>query len=135
MVLLPALSLLVMSCSQQKTISREELRSNLRSATSIANETELSIDFVMRKQVTHNFAAGHFRYLGQELAKSTKEFASLRPERGLEQNLKNSGTQLDALAGTLQRIPSEIGDPQALTASKKQVGAIRRALEHETSLL
>ena len=116
-------------------MTREKLRSDLASAISIANETELSIDFVTRGQVTRNFAAGHFRYLANQLHDSTKELADSTPERGLEQSLTGSREQVNALASTLQVIASEIDRTETLTASKKRVDTVRRALEHETSTL
>jgi hypothetical protein len=116
-------------------MTREKLRSDLTSAISIANETELSIDFVTREQVTRNFAAGHFRYLANQLHDSTKELADSTPERGLEQSLTGSRKQVNALAGTLQVIASEIHRTEALAASKERVDAIRKALEHENSTL
>jgi hypothetical protein len=133
--LLSTVCLLAVSCARQKTITREQLRSDLTSAISIANETELSIDFVMRGQATRNFAVGHFHYLAGQLHDSTKELAESRPERGLEQSLTNSREQINALAAALHAIESEVGRPGALAASKRQVDGIRSALEHENSTL
>jgi hypothetical protein len=133
--LLSALCLLLLSCARQKTLTREELRSDLTSAISIANETELSIDFVMRGQTTRNFAAGHFHYLENQLHDSMKELASSTPEKGIEQPLESSRAQMDALAGTLHAIASQIGQPEALAASKRRIDVIRKALEHENSSL
>ena len=133
--LFSALCLLALSCARQKTITREELRSDLTSAISIANETELAIDFVTRGQTTRSFATAHLQYLANQLHDSMKELAESTPERGLERNLSGSRKQVDALARALHAISSEVGNPAALSASKRRVDGIRSALEYENSAL
>jgi hypothetical protein len=126
---------LLLSCARRRTITREKLRSELTSAISIAGATEMSIDFVGRKQSTHNFAVGQFAYLSIQLNDTAQELGKSSAEAGLAQTLKNGRTQVDALSSELNAVVREIGSPDALLASKKRVDAIRAELERaKTSL-
>ena len=105
------------------------------SAISVASETELSIDFVLRGQATHNFAVGHFGYLAQQLRDMAKQVADSTPERGLEPNMTSSRAQIDELSGALATVRSDTKNAESLKSAKKRVHAIRKALEHEKSAL
>jgi hypothetical protein len=129
------LSSLLLSCAQRRTITREGLRSDLISAISIASQTELSIDFVSRKQSTHNFAVGQFTYLSNQLKDTAKDLDGASAEAGLARDLSNSRTQLGALSSELNAVVHQIGSPEALRASKKRVDAIRAALEQTKASL
>jgi hypothetical protein len=119
------------SCAQRHTLSREELRSDLTSAISAANETEMSIDFVLQKKTTQNFAAGHLRYLERNLRDPIKQVAGSTPEPGLEEKATRSRAQMDALESILTAIASDTKDPDALMAAKQRVHAIHIALAQE----
>ena len=119
------------SCAQRHTLSREELRSDLTSAISAANETEISIEVVLQGKATQNFAAGHLHYLERDLRDTIKEVAGSTPERGLEERAARSRTQMDALASMLAVIASNMKDADALMAAKERVHAIRAALAQE----
>ena len=130
-----ALSCLATACERRHILRREELRSDLTSAISVVNEMELSMEFVLRGQATHTFAAGHFRYLAEQLRDVSKDLAGTTPERGLEQVQKDSRAQMDALSGVLARIESEANQAEALRAAEQRVRGIRAALEQEKSAL
>ncbi len=89
----------------------------------------MSIDFVSRKQSTHNFAVGQFTYLSNQLKDTVKELDRASADAGLAPILKNSRTQAGALSSELNAVASEVGSPEALRGSKKRVGALRAALE------
>jgi hypothetical protein len=129
------LSSLVVSCAGRRTITREELRSDLISAISAAGETEMSIDFVVRGQMTRSFASGHFRYLANQLEDSTKELSDSMAAPGLQESVRNGRVQVDALSGELKAIASEADSPQALANAKQRLEAIRKVLEQETASL
>jgi hypothetical protein len=135
LTVLLVMSSLLLSCAHRRTITREELRSDLISAISIASETELSIDFVSRKQSTRNFAVGQFTYLSNQLNDTAKELGRARAEAGLTQALKKNRTQVDALSSELNAVVHEIGRPEAMLESKKRVDAIRAALERAKASL
>jgi hypothetical protein len=123
------LSSLLLSCAQRRTITREELRSELTSAISIAGASEMSIDFVSRKQSTHNFAVGQFTYLSNHLNDTAKELDAANADAGLAQSVKKSRAQVDALLIELNAVVHETGSPEALLGSKRRVDAIRAELE------
>jgi hypothetical protein len=129
------LSSLLLSCARHRTITREELRAELTSAISIANATEMSIDFVSRKQSTRNFAAGQFAYLSNQLNDTANELHGASVDAGLAQILKNSRTQTSGLSSELNAVQHEIGSAEALRGSKKRVEAIRVALEQAKASL
>jgi hypothetical protein len=129
------LSSLLLSCAQRRTITREELRSELTSAISIAGATEMSIDFVSRKQSTHNFAVGQFTYLSNHLNDTAKDLDKSSAEAGLAQSLKKSRAQVDALSSELNAVVHETGSPEALLGSKRRVDAIRAELEQAKASL
>lgn len=129
------LSSLLLSCAQRRTITREELRSELTSAISIAGATEMSIDFVSRKQSTHNFAVGQFTYLSNHLNDTAKDLDAANADAGLAQSLKKSRAQVDALSSELNAVVHETGSPEALLGSKRRVDAIRAELEQAKASL
>jgi hypothetical protein len=51
------------SCAREKTITRDEVRSQLKSATSLLAESDMLIDFLRAKRVTRNHAEAHPSYL------------------------------------------------------------------------
>lgn len=133
--MLLVLSSLLLSCARRRTITREELRSELTSAISIAGATEMSIDFVGRKQSTHNFAVGQFTYLSNQLNDTAKELDRSSADAGLTQTLKKSRTQVDALSSELNAVEHAVGSPEALRGSKKRVDTIRAGLEQAKASL
>jgi hypothetical protein len=133
--MLLVVSSLVLSCARHRTITREELRSKLTSAISIAGATEMSIDFVSRKQSTHNFAVGQFTYLSNQLNDTAKELDRASADAGLAQTLKKSRAQVDLLSSELSAVEQTVGSPEALRASKKRVDAVRAELEQAKASL
>jgi hypothetical protein len=132
-LLLLALSFPLASCTQRHTLSREDLRSDLASAISIASETEMSIGFVEHEQATSSFARGHFQYLAQQLRDSMKDISGSTPAAGLEQNVRSSQAQIDALSRALAALDAK--NAASLESAKEQVRAVRKALEDENASL
>ena len=67
-ILIMVLGLALVSCSGPKTISRDELRSDLLAAISLASETQLFINQLQDERVAPAFAKGHLGYLSKDLA-------------------------------------------------------------------
>ena len=67
------------SCSRQKTMSRDELQSNLRSAESLAAETSTFIDYVRQNRATDQYAKGHAEYLLSAVGRIATELHQARP--------------------------------------------------------
>lgn len=134
LVLQFAVASLLVSCTQPHTLSRDELRSDLTAAISIAGETEMSIDFALRGQSTDAFSKAHFHYLAEQLQDSRREIADSMPAPELQQGVRSSQAQMDALSRVLA-VAVNTKDAASLNHAKQRVGAIRKALEDENASL
>jgi hypothetical protein len=129
------LTLLLASCSHQKRLSKDELRSQLRSTASFAAETELFVQYVQQNRATRPYARGHAEYLGDEVRRLAEELrnSSVAPE--LQQKLEVCRTQVEGLANALSELPSEFADPDALASAQQKIRDIQRALDVANSSL
>jgi hypothetical protein len=133
LLLLPLL--LVASCAHHRTIDREALRSELISAISVANEAEISIDYVAQGRVSNNFATGHFKYVADQIKDSAEELDQSAPKASIEGQLQTCRTQMNALADELLAVRFETRNLEALATSQMRIAAIRKVLEAEYSSL
>jgi hypothetical protein len=95
----------------------------------------MSLDYVLQGRSTQNFAAGHFHYLADELEQSVKQLSQSKPSPGTEQAFMNSLQDVKALASELTAMSSQTSDSNAISAAKKRIGEIRRALEKTSASL
>ena len=123
------------SCSRQEPISKDELQSKLRSAASIASESGTLVDYVAQNRATVQYAKGHLEYLSSELTHTSKELREALPPAGAEAQFTNGGHQVDALAGALNQLRSQIGRPDELARMKAQITEIRKGLQQAISSL
>ena len=124
-----AVLLLLASCSHQKTIDADELRSDLTAAISLASEAETFIDYVAQHRSTGNYAKGHIQYLAEEAGRTAKELREARPAAPVAQKFPEFQKQLDALSHQLSTFRMEIDREQAALASKEKISKVRAALE------
>jgi siroheme synthase len=124
-----AFAILLSSCSRQKIIGPDDLRSQLTAAISLAAETETFLDYLSQHRSTTSFAAGHLAYLSQTAADAAKELHQSTPTYSIEQQFTQSQRQLDALASQLAALQHQaaLGQPSATT--KGQLAELRRSLE------
>ena len=134
-VVLVSALLLLSSCSRQKTISSDQLRSNLTSAASFAAETETFIDYVLKNRATREYARGHIEYLANEVNRSAKELHQASPDATTRQGLQTCQAQLDLLATELTAVRSGIENPEILAAAKARITRIRRVIEQAKASL
>jgi hypothetical protein len=133
---LACLALAVLSsCSRQKAISRDELQSKLRSASSVAAETGTFLDYVRQKRATDEYAKGHIEYLSSELTHTAKELRELRPPAGAAAQFTNGRKQVDALAAALSQLSNHIDRPDEIAREQDQIDSIHRGLEQTISSL
>src|SRR4051812_12477065 len=71
-------------CSHQKSIGRDELKSDIRTARSFAAESEIFIEFVIQGRSTHRYAEEHSAYLEDEVQQLAKELGQATPEPGIQ---------------------------------------------------
>jgi hypothetical protein len=127
--------LLLVSCSRPKTLSKDELRSQLRSAVSVAAETETFIDYFRQNRATRSYAQGHITYLADEVNRSIRQADKALPSEGTEEQFRAYLTQLSALSSELAAVRSASGEAEALGRAKERIVTIRQALENTKSSL
>jgi hypothetical protein len=132
--ILPLLMLMT-SCSDRSTISREQLHSIVRSSISFAVEAEILLDHVGQGRSTRNFAAGHFHRMADEVEQSVKHLNKSKPSPGMEQSFSKSQKEVKTLASELTAISSQTGDLNTIPAAKRCIDKIRGALEQMNTSL
>jgi hypothetical protein len=121
--------LLLSSCSRQKTISADELRSDLTEAISVAAEAETFIGYVSQGRATANYAKGHIQYLTQEANRTAKELREAAPEASAKKVFPQSREYVESLVHEIATLRATIQDSQALAPSRQNISGIRNALE------
>jgi hypothetical protein len=125
--------LVLSACSRHQTLTKEELRSELISAKSLAAETEMFLDYVRQNRATRNYAQGHIEYLTEEVEQSRKELQESLPAQGEEDARQKLSVQFDALEAELHTIRGRLDDQAALATAKEHVARIRQALDEANS--
>ena len=115
------------ACMPTKTITRDELRSDLLSALSLASQTELFINQIEQDRVTRQFQSTHADYLQDEALRQAKHLRESRAGSGDATTVGLSAGQLDHLAGELALI-SVRKEKERLPGIAQRVEAIRNAL-------
>ena len=123
------------SCSHGKPISRDELKSKLRSAASIAAETGTFVDYIRQERATDHYAKGHIEYLSSELSRTAKELHEALPPVGAEGQFTDSRTQVNALAAELNKLRTHVGEPDELNRDGSHIAAIGKQLQKAISSL
>jgi len=121
------------ACSRQKTLTTDEIRSQLLSAKSLAAETEMFLDYVRENRATKHYAQGHIEYLTEEIERSREELQESSPAQGEEDAVRKLRTQFDALQAELHSIRGKLDDEAALAAAKEHLASIREALDEANS--
>jgi hypothetical protein len=129
------LILLLCACSRQKTLTKEDLRSELTSAKSLAAETEMFLDYVHQGRATKHYAQGHIEYLTEEIQQSKKELQESSPAQGEEDALQKLRAQFDALNAELHNLRGRLHDEAALATAKAHIAKILQVLDEASSSL
>ncbi len=122
-------------CSGTSTLSKEEIRSEVKSALSLAAETTLFIDYIRQSRPTRRYIEGEASYLRDEVKDSVKQFEKALPETGTENSINTCKAQLQLLDRELSSVPVEMGNADALAAAKERISEIRNTLEKASSAL
>jgi len=127
-------SILVLpACSRHKTLTREELRSEIISAKSLAEETEMFLDYVRQDRATKYYAQGHIEYLTDEVENSRQELHQSSPVQGEADAFQKLSAQFDALNTELHDLRGKLEDKNALATAKERIERIQRALDAASS--
>src|SRR5690348_7569839 len=117
---LTAVLLLLIStgCSRQKTLTSDELKSQLTRAISFASEEEMFADYLHAGRATSNFAEQHAAYLDAEIERSANELAKAVPQSETQAALQRCRIQLNQLREELSSLRIHREDKNALFATK-----------------
>ncbi len=123
------------SCSRHKAIDRNAMRSEIKSAVSLAAESEMFIDYVRQRRSTRAYAMGHAVYLEKIVNQSLKELHQAIPGPDTANAYRECQTQLDLLRHELSAIPAALGRDDAMAAAGQRIGNARERLEKAGSSL
>jgi hypothetical protein len=126
---------LLFSCSRQKTVSIDDLRSDITAGESLAAEEVFFIDYLNQHAGMRHFAQGHMQYLTEEAARSAKQLQESKPAPGADQQLELCRNLLARLHEELSSSVRHIGNPAALLGDKQALIALRSTLEQARSAL
>ncbi len=129
------LLLVCTGCSRKKTLTSDDLKSQLTQAISFASEEEMFVDYLRAGRATSNFAEQHAAYLDAEVERSADELAKAVPQPGTQSALQLCRIQLNQLREELWSVRTHGEDKNALSAAKARVEEIRRDLEQDMSAL
>jgi len=134
-VLVVVLSFVLLDCSTEKKINSDELRSKIKSAISLAAETQLFIDYVQQGRSTRHYAEGHARYIYEEASEATGEVRRLKPDAGAESAMIEYITGIIGLQRQLATMQVSLDNPDNLAVVAKKVSEIQSRLQSANSLL
>ena len=116
-------------CGKSKTISRDDARSEIRSALAFAAESQMFIDYIRSGHATHQYAAGQAAYLEKAVRQSLKEIGEGTPEPGIEEAVRECRTLLERLARELRAMGGSINNDAALAAARGRISIIHKGLK------
>jgi hypothetical protein len=108
----------------------DELRSDIRSAISVAAETNLFVGKLQANRGTAAFALGHLGYLNDEILRFAKELHESHGDPAMAQSVGICAAHLDSLAREIAVVQDKIktNDINALSAGKARLNDIQDAL-------
>jgi ribosomal protein L29 len=123
-----AFAALLCGCSRQKIVGRDDLRSDLTAAISLASETETFLDYSRSQRTTSHFAEGHLAYLAQTASESAKELHESTPVHSIAEQFTDAQKQIDALAAQLAALRDQQTGGSATPSSTQELSGIRHSL-------
>ena len=119
---------LVTFSSCTKDLSTEELRSHLRSAISLAGETDVLIGQIGGHRLSPEFQSGHAGYLRDQAEKEAEDLRKSKAQPEQAQVVQLCIDQLDLLARDLTAVKERKADERALSAFQQRVTLILKTL-------
>lgn len=124
-------SLVLFAClvgCQGRNASREDVQSALKESVSLASEAEIFVDYLGQRRSTSRFAAGHLKYLHDEINRRSQEISNLRPDPDLVKPLNVERVQLRLLAVQIDQVSRNLEQPSVLKWPAKEIHEIRSVL-------
>ena len=123
------------SCGQSKLTDIESLRSQFRSAMSLASEADLFVNFVRNGQATVNYAAGHAKQLAELIQQSESELKQMAEAPAAPAAVRTCNDSLESLRREVLEIPNSLGKPPALQDRERTILEIQRQLKQASASL
>ena len=121
--------LLLAACSRQRTVTRDELRSDMVSAASLAAEAETFVEDVRAGRSTRAFAHGHADYLAEEVGRMAGELDRATAAAWDAGRLDVCRSRIGQLHAELNLVRAAIAGDTALAAEKERLRKIRISIE------
>jgi hypothetical protein len=126
---------ILVSCSQSKTLTAEDMKSELASAVSLASETEMFIEQWQEDLLTPSFIKAHLGYLQQETRSSIEELEDTQAEPSVASKAENCRTQLKALQHEFRILRTDADSyVRPLRIDCQRIEQIRKSLEDSKSM-
>jgi hypothetical protein len=125
---------ILISCSQSKTLTAEDMKSELASAVSLASETQMFVEQWQRDRLTGSFIKTHLDCLRQEARSSIKQLDESRVEPSIAAKSEICRTQLKALHRELLVLQTDADSHvRPLRMDCQRIEQIRKSLEDTKS--
>jgi hypothetical protein len=125
---------ILISCSQSKTLTAEDMKSELASAVSLASETQMFVEQWQRDRLTGSFIKTHLDCLRQEARSSIKQLDESRVEPSIAAKSEICRTQLKALHRELLVLQTDADSHvRPLRMDCERIKQIRKSLEDTKS--
>jgi transposase-like protein len=125
---------ILVSCSQSKTLTAEDMKSELASAVSLASETQMFVEQWQTDRLTGSFIKTHLDYLRQEARSSIKQLDESRVEPSIAAKSEICRTQLKALHHELLVLQTDADSHvRPLRMDCQRIEQIRKSLEDTKS--
>jgi hypothetical protein len=116
--------LVVTGCAKQKSISRDELRSQLKEIHATAFEAMLFLGQVRGHKITSTFAAAHIHYLHETNQEVVSDLSGSSLQSGPEVVLAESHASAEELSKILRGLASSIDKPAMIENATKRLDEI-----------
>lgn len=124
----------LVSCSQSKTLTAEEMKPELASAVSLASETQIFVEQWQEGRLTASFIKAHLGYLQQEARSSIEQLQDTQAEPSISSKAEICRTQLKALHHELRILRTDADSyvrPPRIDCQR--IEEIRKSLEDTKS--
>ena len=97
-----------LGCKQEKTLTADELRSELKSIGSVASETKLFVAQIHEHRVTRAFAREHLNYLRDQNEETLDDLAKACMTGQNNTTLQEARSQAAELSGQLSELSASV---------------------------
>jgi hypothetical protein len=133
--LLIAVSLWSLSCSSEKTLRADDLRSQVAQGIAFASEEELFINRLLEQRITQNFASGHLEYLLHEVHRAVQQANQEAPEKAIASQFAQYQTQMERVEHSLVGLRGKLTDKSVLLDARREVQESQLTLQHARETL